>query len=206
MVSIPDRNVAEAKQELELARHERAALLDRIAGGERADLDRINLLHDRIDEIEQEVAGKSAVKQLIAIGEDRSNMDNKATVTSSNMQQTGAIEAEHCAKVFVARWDASFERAGERVQLEQDFNAQAGYSEDDIEGIRTLKVGESWKCPDYGRAHTVTRLPDGRIPENRSEDNRKHRSSVTPEDVESALARFRTGDLGRAAELPRMKP
>ncbi|SPA23781.1 hypothetical protein CBM2633_U10125 [Cupriavidus taiwanensis] len=186
MVSIPDQVVAEANEELELARRERDALLSKIAQGERADFDRINTLHDRIDEIEQEVFGKRAVKQLIALPNNEWNMEKEA-MTRSDMQQAGALQLEPlCAKLFTARWDASFDHPGERVQLERHFNAEAGYSDDDVARIRSLKVGESWTCPDYGPSHTVSRLPDAEIPEDKSEYVRKYLWPITPGDAKEA--------------------
>uniref|UniRef100_UPI003F494BFA GNAT family N-acetyltransferase n=1 Tax=Cupriavidus taiwanensis TaxID=164546 RepID=UPI003F494BFA len=187
MVSIPDQVVAEANAELELSRREREALLSKVELGERADFDRINALHDRIDEIEQELFGKSAVKQLIAITNDESNMENKEAMTRSDMLQAAALQLEPLrAKLFTAHWDASFEQPGERVQLERHFNAEAGYSDDDVARIRSLKVGESWTCPDYGPSHTVTRLPDAEIPEDKSEYIHKYLWPITPSDAKEA--------------------
>ncbi|TDF52355.1 hypothetical protein [Cupriavidus sp. L7L] len=186
MVSVPDRAVVEAGAELELARSERDALIKAATRGDPTDFDRLNALHDRIEELEQEVAGKNAVKQLIstAIG---MNMDTQQDPMRRDADQVGALQLEPLTmKLFSARWDASFEQPGEKVQLERDFTTDAGYSQEDIERIRSLKVGESWTCPDYGRSHTVTRLLDGDIPEVRTEYIQKYLSPRIPNDAKEA--------------------
>jgi hypothetical protein len=186
MVSVPDRAVVEAGAELELALSERDALINAAMCRDPTDFDRLNTLHDRIEELEQEVAGKSAVKQLIltTIG---MNKDTRQDPMRGDAEQVGALQLEPLTmKLFSARWDASFEQPGEKVQLERDFTTDAGYSAEDIERIGSLKVGESWTCPDHGRSHTVTRLLDGNIPEVRTEYIQKYLSPRIPNDAKEA--------------------
>jgi hypothetical protein len=40
----------------------------------------------------------------------------------------------------------------------QMFCIDNGYSQDDIDTIMSLQVGEIWVCPIYGEAHTVKRI------------------------------------------------
>ncbi|WP_454727951.1 MULTISPECIES: hypothetical protein [Cupriavidus] len=61
---------------------------------------------------------------------------------------------------FRAHWGETFTLPGERVVDAAEFNAAAGYSAADRRAIAALAVGQAWACPEYGRAHTVRRLPD----------------------------------------------
>ncbi|QUN31664.1 hypothetical protein KB879_35420 (plasmid) [Cupriavidus sp. KK10] len=114
-------------------------------------------------------------------------MDTRRDPMRRDADQVGALQLEPLTmKLFSARWDTSFEQRGEKVQLERDFTTDAGYSAEDIERIPSLKVGESWTCPDYGRSHTVTRLLDGDIPEVRTEYIQKYLSPRIPNDAKEA--------------------
>jgi hypothetical protein len=64
------------------------------------------------------------------------------------------------AKSFSATWDTAFVDAGTRTVGEAAFSSSNGYNQRDLEGIRALAVGETWRSDDWGDSHTVTRLPD----------------------------------------------
>lgn len=64
------------------------------------------------------------------------------------------------AKSFSATWDEAFVDPGTRTVGEAAFNSSSGYNDHDLEGIRELAVGETWRGDEWGSSHTVTRLPD----------------------------------------------
>ncbi|TJY57164.1 hypothetical protein E4T66_17285 [Sinimarinibacterium sp. CAU 1509] len=63
-------------------------------------------------------------------------------------------------KRFRAYWDpGTFCVRDAEVEVTQAFfSADVGYEPDDCDAIAALAIGETWRDPDYGDYHTVTRL------------------------------------------------
>ncbi|WP_199028452.1 hypothetical protein [Ralstonia sp. ASV6] len=61
---------------------------------------------------------------------------------------------------YSASWDQNFHKPGTQVLGVEFFSEATGYSVEDLAGIRSLRVGDTWKSPHDGDSHTVTRLPD----------------------------------------------
>ncbi len=62
------------------------------------------------------------------------------------------------AKNFKAYWGKDFHNTGTRRVNEEYFSVENCYGTDDIAQIGALTVGQTWKSPHYGSAHTVTRV------------------------------------------------
>jgi hypothetical protein len=60
-------------------------------------------------------------------------------------------------KTFNAYWSDDFDNPGTRTVSESFFTEANCYSAADIQAIAALDVGQTWRAPDYGDAHTVTR-------------------------------------------------
>lgn len=60
-------------------------------------------------------------------------------------------------KIFSAYWSKDFFEFGTKKVVQYFFSEERCYSKEDIAAINALAVGETWRSPDYGSGHTVTR-------------------------------------------------
>jgi len=58
-------------------------------------------------------------------------------------------------KIYMASWGHDFHKQELRILKDKFFNIDNGYSEEDIETIHSLDVGETWVSADYP-SHIVT--------------------------------------------------
>ena len=59
-------------------------------------------------------------------------------------------------------WWGKFAFTKDEIRLENQgfFHDDNGYTEDNITELHKLEIGDTWRCPDYGNCHLITRVQD----------------------------------------------
>jgi hypothetical protein len=60
-------------------------------------------------------------------------------------------------KIYAAYWSKDFANAGTQQVVEYFFSEERCYDKEAVAAIKALEIGETWRSPDYGSNHTVTR-------------------------------------------------